>query len=317
MPGRTPLMARRPIRPFGPSYAVFQSLSGPLEVVLPPISKLPKPQVAMPTSRYTPEGPQRIVCLTEEPTEILCELGERERIVGISAYTVRPEDIRDEKPVVSAFLDGSLKKIAALEPDLVVGFSDIQADLAAKLIKAHLPVVIFNQRSIDEIFEMIQTLGRIVGASERTEDLLETYRGNINEAKAAAITRGRRPRVYFEEWDEPMISGIQWVSELIETAGGDDILPEMAQCKGAADRQPEPKTVIEANPDIIIASWCGKPVDEYAIRARPGFDQIHAIRNNMLFEMDPSIILQPGPAALTDGLAELRRIIDIWHTTLN
>jgi len=266
----------------------------------------------MPESPYKPSGPQRIVCLTEEPTEILCALGERDRIVGISAYTVRPKDIRDDKPVVSAFLDGSLKKIAALEPDLVVGFSDIQADLAAKLIKAHLPVVIFNQRSVKEIFEMIQTLGRMVGAEERTERLLQTYRENIQAAQTQAVALKRRPRVYFEEWDEPMISGIQWVSELIDIAGGDDVFPDMARCKGAADRQPSPEAVIEANPDIIVASWCGKPVDINAICQRPGFDQINAVKTGQVHEMDPSIILQPGPAALTDGLKDLSGIIEEW-----
>jgi iron complex transport system substrate-binding protein len=263
-------------------------------------------------SRFSPTGPQRIVCLTEEPTEILCALGERERIVGISAYTVRPKDIRSDKPVVSAYLDGSLSKISALEPDLVVGFSDIQGDLAAKLIKAHLPVLIFNQRSVEEIFEVIYTLGGIVGAAEKTDVLLVSYRRNIEEAEAKARTLSRRPRIYFEEWDEPTISGIEWVSELIEIAGGDDVFAAMSKNKGAADRQPTAEAILEANPDIIIACWCGKPVDKEALCQRPGFDGLNAVRDNMVFEMDPSIILQPGPAALTDGLAELSRIVEVW-----
>jgi iron complex transport system substrate-binding protein len=258
-------------------------------------------------------GPKRIVCLTEEPTEILCALGERDRIVGISAYTVRPTDIRDDKPVVSAYLDGSLRKIEALKPDLVVGFSDIQANLAAKLIKAHLPVLIFNQRSVDEIFEMIATLGRIVDAADRTHALLDGYRARFAEIQAETSTWSRRPKVYFEEWDEPIISGIQWVSELIAVAGGDDVFPELAMAKGAADRQPSAEQVIAANPDIIVASWCGKPVDRDALCSRPGFAQIAAVRDDLVFEMDPSIILQPGPAALTDGLEALHQIFAQWY----
>jgi iron complex transport system substrate-binding protein len=256
-------------------------------------------------------GPKRIVCLTEEPTEILCALGERDRIVGISAYTVRPPDIKDDVPVVSAFLDGSVHKIKALEPDLVIGFSDIQAQLAAKLIKAHLPVLIFNQRSLDEIMEVIGHIGRMVGAVRKTEILLEGYRQNLARARVAAKSLPARPKVYFEEWDDPMISGIEWVSELIQTAGGDDIFAELAVEKGAAGRTVTGDQVIAANPDIIIGSWCGKPVDIQAIRDRPGFDQITAVREDRIYEMDPSIILQPGPAALTDGLFELSRLISV------
>lgn len=258
-------------------------------------------------------GPQRIVCLTEEPTEILCALGERDRIVGISAYTVRPSDIRDEKPVVSAYLDGSLRKIQALEPDLIVGFSDIQANLAAKLIKAHLPVLIFNQRSVAEIFEMIGTLGRVVDAGDKTDALLAGYRSRIEALRATTSAWTRRPKVYFEEWDEPIISGIQWVSELIEIAGGEDVFPELAREKGAAQRQPTAADVIAADPDIIVASWCGKPVDKDAIRQRDGFERITAVEHDRIYEMDPSIILQPGPAALTDGLEALHRLFSDWY----
>ncbi len=260
-------------------------------------------------------GPQRIVCLTEEPTEILCELGESHRIVGISAYTVRPPEIRAEKPVVSAYLDGSVKKIAALKPDLVIGFSDIQADLARKLIKAHLPVLIFNQRSVDEILDVIGMIGRLVGASDRVEALLDGYRQRMDDSRDAASRLTHRPRVYFEEWDEPIISGIQWVSELIEIAGGDDVFRAMSAQKGAADRQPSIADVVQANPDIIIASWCGKPVDIGAIKSRVGFEGINAVKNDQIYELDPAIILQPGPAALTDGLDALRRIITATHVS--
>jgi iron complex transport system substrate-binding protein len=260
-----------------------------------------------------PVGPQRIVCLTEEPTEILCALGESDRIVGISAYTVRPPSIRDTKPVVSAYLDGSVTKISALKPDLVIGFSDIQADLAAKLIRAHLPVVIFNQRSVSEIMEVIGHIGRLVGAREKTEALLATYEENLRIAKAEADTFATKPRVYFEEWDSPMISGIEWVSELITIAGGVDIFAHLSTSKGAAGRTVRPEDVIRADPDIIIASWCGKPVDIDAIRGRPDFGDIAAVRNECIHEMDPSIILQPGPAALTDGLSEIRRILGHWQ----
>ena len=254
-------------------------------------------------------GPQRIVCLTEEPTEILCELGEADRIVGISAYTVRPSWIRDARPIVSAFLDGSLSKIKALEPDLVIGFSDIQADLAAKLIKAHLPVLIFNQRSVGEIMDVIGNVGRLVGRTSEVDALVTRYAANLEAARAQATSLTRRPRVYFEEWDEPMISGIQWVSELIEAAGGDDIFAHLSKAKGAADRIVTTDQIIAADPEIIIASWCGKPVDADAIRARTGFESVSAIRHDRVYEMDPSIILQPGPAALTDGLNALSEFI--------
>ena len=258
-------------------------------------------------------GPQRIVCLTEEPTEILCALGESDRIVGISAYTVRPPGIAQEKPVVSAYLDGSVTKIAALKPDLIIGFSDIQADLAAKLIRAHLPVLIFNQRSVSEILDVIGHVGRLVGASDKTEILLTQYQENLRVARAQADTFKAKPRVYFEEWDEPMITGIEWVSELITMAGGIDIFPERAISKGAGGRTVLPTDVIRANPDIIIASWCGKPVQTEAIEARPGFSEVTAVRQSHIYELDPSIILQPGPAALTDGLQAIRGIVDSWQ----
>ena len=255
--------------------------------------------------------PQRIVCLTEEPAEILCALGLEDLIVGISAYTVRPPGLSDRKPVVSAYLDGSVTKIKALHPDLVIGFSDIQANLAAKLIKAHLPVVIFNQRSIEDILDVILATARLVGAEDEGMTLLETYQRNLNDARSAANGLSHRPTVYFEEWDEPMITAIEWVSELIEVAGGVPLFANAAREKGAQERIVTGEMVCAADPDLIIASWCGKAVDFDALVKRPGFDQLRAVRNKRMFEMDPSIILQPGPAALTDGLNRLR---DIIHT---
>ncbi len=257
-------------------------------------------------------GPKRIVCLTEEPTEILCALGERERIVGISAFTVRPSDIKEEKPVVSAFLDGSLHKIEALKPDMVIGFSDIQAKLAAKLIQAHLPVLIFNQRSVEEIFDVIESLSNLVGAEHKGQKLIAEYRANLKRVSTLAKTLPRRPKVYFEEWDEPRISGIQWVSELIELAGGDDVFEHLSTKKGAVDRQPKDHEIIASQPDIIIGCWCGKPVDLDEIRGREGWSDIPAVKNNMIFEMDPAIILQPGPASLTDGINQVCDIIQGW-----
>jgi len=255
------------------------------------------------------QGPQRIVCLTEEPTEILCALGLEERIVGISAYSVRPAGIQNRKPVVSAFLDGSVRKIAALKPDLVIGFSDIQADLAARLIKAHLPVVIFNQRSVTEILETIAMIARMVGAQHKGEQLVQMYRRRIARARQEASRRRHRPAVYFEEWDEPMICAIEWVSELIEIAGGRNIFSDRAASKGARGRVVDEQEVLDADPDVIIASWCGKPVDFDAMRDRPGFAGLSAFATGQIHELDPSIILQPGPASLTDGLDALCRII--------
>jgi len=254
-------------------------------------------------------GPKRIICLTEEPTEILYALGEQDRIVGISAYTVRPPSARESHPVVSAFIDGSVKKICALKPDLIIGFSDIQADLAAKLISAHQQVLIFNQRSIEEIIEVVQTLGSLVGAGQRAEALVQTYRSNLQRAQALTSQQSRRPRVYFEEWDDPTLSGIQWVSELIEIAGGQDIFSHQASGKGAKDRMVDWQEVLDADPEVILASWCGKPLNRAAVESRPGWDRIAAVRSGQIHEIDPSIILQPGPACLTDGLAALEAAI--------
>tara|TARA_B100000963_G_C22615071_1_gene666900 strand:+ start:458 stop:1174 length:717 start_codon:yes stop_codon:yes gene_type:complete len=237
-------------------------------------------------------------------------LGEEHRIVGITVYTVRPPEARKKHPIVSAFIDGSVKRICALEPDLIIGFSDIQADFAAKLIKANQQVLIFNQRSIEEILEVILTIGRIVAAEERAQHLVDGYRSSIDEARKKANGIEKRPRVYFEEWDEPAFSAIRWVSELIEIAGGEDIFAEKSHGKLAGEREVQWSDVVDMNPDIILASWCGKPVDVESIRQRPGWDGITAVKNNRIHEIDPSIILQPGPASLTDGLKAIQSLLE-------
>ena len=255
------------------------------------------------------DGPKRIVCLTEEPTEILYALGEQERVVGISAYTVRPPLAKQEKPVVSAFINGSLKKIAALKPDLVIGFSDIQADLAQKLIAANLQVLIFNQRSVQEILDVIVDIGRLVNRREQAEALVAQYISGL-ETMASEVSRSlTRPRVYFEEWDEPMISAIQWVSELIEIAGGRDVFRERSVGKGAKDRFVKHEEVIAADPEVVMASWCGKPFEREAFEAREGYAMMSAVRSGRVHEVESSIILQPGPACLTDGLRALRAAV--------
>jgi len=256
-----------------------------------------------------PRGPQRIVCLTEEPTEILYQLGQGERVVGISAYTVRPPEAKRDKPVVSAFVGGSVSKIAALEPDLVIGFSDIQADLARELIAANQPVLIFNQRSIQEILEVVVDLGSLVQCRDAAQQLVAGYVARLEAAHERAEARPRRPRVYFEELDDPMICGIEWVSELIEIAGGEDVFRERARGKLAKERFVDEREVLAADPEIMLASWCGKPLDAESVHARDTMGKISALRNERLFEVPSEIILQPGPACLTDGLDCLEQII--------
>lgn len=253
--------------------------------------------------------PERIVCLTEEPTEILYELGEEQRIVGISAYTCRPPRAADEHQVVSAFIGGSVKKISALKPDLIIGFSDIQAQLAHDLIKANLPVVIFNQRSIQEILDVIITIGSIVGRRDAARDLVGGYIESLQAATARTKAQARRPRVYFEEWDDPRISAIEWVGELVEIAGGENIFADKSRGKLAKERFVDDEAIIAADPEIICASWCGKAVDLDSFEKRQGYEETSAIKNNEIHELDPSIILQPGPACLTDGLQRLEEII--------
>ncbi|MEE2787728.1 MAG: cobalamin-binding protein [Myxococcota bacterium] len=259
-----------------------------------------------------PKGPNRIVCLTEEPTEILYALGESARIVGISAYTVRPREAKQTKPVVSAFIQGSVPKIKALEPDLIIGFSDIQADLAKDLISANLPVVIFNQRSIQEILDVVMTIGRLVGQADRATTLVDGYIQRLTQLQSEHAN-ARRPRVYFEEWDEPTISGIHWVSELIEIAGGIDIFHDRAMGKSAKARFVTREEIVERAPDVVLASWCGKPFDRQRFVQRPEFDRLPAVRGNHIVEIPSEIILQPGPACLTDGLDAIDSALRHWR----
>jgi iron complex transport system substrate-binding protein len=247
-------------------------------------------------------GPRRIVCLTEEPTEILYRLGEGDRIVGISAFTVRPPEAQRDKPVVSAFIGGSVRKICALQPDLVIGFSDIQADLARQLIAANLPVLIFNQRSLQEILDVILDLGRLVDRKSEAEALVTGYMRRLDELEARAARRALRPRVYFEEWDEPMITAIRWVSELIEIAGGRNVFEARSLGKLAKERFVTADDVLQENPEVVLASWCGKAFDRAAFEARPGFAGLAAVQSGRVHEVPPELILQPGPACLTDGL---------------
>ena len=245
--------------------------------------------------------PRRIVCLTEETVETLYLLGEQDRIVGVSGYAVRPPQVRREKPRVSAFISADIPKILALEPDLVLAFSDLQANIVADLVRAGIAVHVFNQRDIASIFAMIRTLGAIVGATERADRLACNLEARL--ARIAATARpSPKPKVYFEEWDDPLISGIGWVSELIEIAGGEDALPKLRLQQAAKDRIILPHVVREAAPDVILASWCGKKVVPDRIRQRPGWSDIPAVRNDRIVEIKSTIILQPGPAALTDGL---------------
>ena len=259
--------------------------------------------------------PERIVCLTEETTETLYLLGEERRIVGISGYTVRPPRARREKPRVSAFLSARMEKIIELKPDLVIGFSDLQADIARDLARSGLNVMLFNQRSIDEILSMILTLSSMVGAAAKGEKLVEQLEKNLAQIRAAGERFPKRPKVYFEEWDEPMISAIRWVSELVEVAGGEDVFSGLSRSQSAAGRiVSNPGSVVEKQPDVIIGSWCGKKFRPERVAARAGWEAIPAVRQNQLHEIKSADILQPGPAALTDGV---RRIHDILRASLS
>jgi iron complex transport system substrate-binding protein len=253
--------------------------------------------------------PERIVCLTEETVETLYLLGEERRIAGISGYVVRPPRARREKPRVSAFTSADIPKILGLKPDLVLTFSDLQADIAATLIRHGVDVHAFNQRTIGEILDMIRTLGSLVGAVDRADRLAGELAAGIAQARRRGAQLPRRPRVYFEEWDDPMISGIGWVSELIAAAGGVDIFAERAACKSARDRIVRPEEIIRRAPDIIVGSWCGKKFRPEQVASRPGFDRVPAVRAGAIHEIKSPLILQPGPAALTDGLAALQEII--------
>src|SRR5690242_7771301 len=256
--------------------------------------------------------PDRIVCLTEETVETLYLLGEDRRIAGVSGYAVRPPRVRKEKPRVSAFISADLPKILALEPDLVLTFSDLQADIVAELIRANVAVHAFNQRDVAGILDMIRTLGALIGAAEKAGQLADALAARVASARARSASLRKKPRVYFEKWDEPMISGIGWVSELIEAAGGIEVFPELALRKNAKDRIVTAEQVIAAEPDIVIGSWCGKKFVAGKVAARPGFERIPAVAGGYLREIKSALILQPGPAALTDGLDALRKIIAEW-----
>jgi iron complex transport system substrate-binding protein len=262
----------------------------------------------------TPTGfPQRIVCLTEETTETLYLLGEDWRIVGISGFTVRPPRARKEKPRVSAFTSAKIDRIVALQPDLVLGFSDLQADIAAELVRAGIEVHVFNHRSIEDILRMIRTLGGMVGCEAKTHELIQQFTAGLAEVRARAAALPRRPRVYFEEWDEPQISGIRWVSELVELAGGVDCFPELAiQSLGRQRIIADPLEVPRRAPDIILGSWCGKKFQPTQVAARVGWGEIPAIRAGFVREIKSSLILQPGPAALTDGVQAIQAVIEEW-----
>ncbi len=261
-----------------------------------------------------PHYPERIVCLTEEPTETLYLLGEQHRIVGISGFTVRPPQARKEKPRVSAFTSANTEKILALNPDLIIGFSDLQADIAAELVRHGQSVLLFNHRSVEEILSMIQTLAGLVGAQEKGEQLVAQMESSIDAVQKSASRFDTKPSVYFEEWDDPMISGIRWVSDLIEIAGGTDCFKELSvQALGKDRIIADPKQVIDRNPDIIVGSWCGKKFRPEKVAARAGWSEVNAIADDQLYEIKSVNILQPGPAALTDGLGQLHDIILRWH----
>jgi iron complex transport system substrate-binding protein len=259
--------------------------------------------------------PERIVCLTEETTETLYLLGEERRIVGISGYTVRPPQARRDKPRVSAFLSAKTDRILGLAPDLVIGFSDLQADIARDLAKAGLNVLLFNQRSVQEILDMIAMLASIVGVPEKGARLVERLEGGLEEIRAVAARLPRRPKVYFEEWDEPMISAIRWVSELVEIAGGDDVFSEFSLSQSASGRTiADGKEVVRRRPDVIVGSWCGKKFRPERVAARPGWETVPAVHDGELHEVKSAEILQPGPAALTDGVRRLHAIVAAWAT---
>ena len=262
--------------------------------------------------------PKRIVCMTEETTETLYMLGEEDRIVGISGFTVRPPRARKEKPKVSAFTSAKIDKILDLEPDLVLGFSDLQADIAAELIRKGIEVHVFNHRSVEEILNMMVQLAAIVGRGDEMLEWVANWERETAQSQAAFPPVEHRPRVYFEEWDDPLISGIQWVSELIEIAGGVDTFPENARESLAKNRIiADPMEVVAREPDIIIGSWCGKKFRPEKVAAREGWREVPAVHNEQIFEIKSPLILQPGPAALTDGLDQLRQIVSGWKEDMS
>ena len=252
--------------------------------------------------------PTRIDCLTEETTETLYLLGEGDRVVGVSGYTVRPPEAR-QKPRISAFISAKFDKIEALKPDLILAFSDLQADIVAELIRRGHSVVTFNQRSVAEILQMIRMLGGIIGCGEKAEALASRLESDLQTIRDEAARFAFRPRVFFEEWDDPLISGIQWVEELVEIAGGDPVFPHLRHAKLGKDRIVTSEAVIAANPDVIVGSWCGKPVRKERIAARPGWAQVAAVRTGHIYEVKSTYILQPGPASLTEGVRQVHQIM--------
>lgn len=252
--------------------------------------------------------PARVVCLTEETTETLYRIGAEDRVVGVSSFTVRPPEAR-KKPRISTFLEAKYDEILALEPDLVLAFSDLQADIARELVRRGVAVHVFNQRSIDEILQAVRVTGALVGLAPAAERLADELRANVDRVAEAAATLPRRPRVFFEEWPDPLISCIRWVSELIEVAGGEDVCRETRARHDAAGRIFTPEEVARRDPELILASWCGKKVRPREIAGRAGWEDVTAVRKGAIHEIGSELILQPGPAALTDGLAALARLI--------
>jgi iron complex transport system substrate-binding protein len=263
-------------------------------------------------SKFTTPFPSRIVCLTEETTETLYLLGQGDRVVGVSGYTVRPPEAR-QKPKVSAFISAKLDKIEALEPDLILAFSDLQATIVSDLIKRGLPVVTFNQRSVADILQMIRMLGGLVGCQREAECLADSLSADLDRIREAASRFPRRLRAFFEEWDDPLISGIQWVEELVEIAGADPVFPELRTCKLARDRIVDAVEVARRNPDVVFASWCGKKMRKATIQGRAGWDRVTAVRDDRIYEIKSTLILQPGPASLTDGVRQLHEVLASIH----
>ncbi len=261
----------------------------------------------------SPRYPERIICLTEEFTETLYLLGREDLIVGISGFTVRPPEARKTKPKVCTFIDANYEKIYSLKPDLIFAFSDLQADIVKELVKNGMNVFCFNQRSIADILSMMRTIGSIIGERKKSDKLVSSIEKNLDKFYSASQKIKLKPKIYFEEWDEPMISGIQWVEEIMEVCGGETIFPELRNCSLAKDRFVKSEDVIKRNPDIILASWCGKGVKINKIKSREGWDKINAVKNNKIYEIKSSVILQPGPASLTDGVKQISEIIRSYN----
>ncbi len=256
-----------------------------------------------------PRYPQRIVCMTEETTETLYRIGAGDLVVGVSGFTVRPPEAR-RKPRVSSFLDANFERILELKPDLVLGFSDLQADIGRELCKRGVPVVLFNQRSLAEILQTVRVVGAMVGRPEAAEKLADELQANLVRHAEAAERLPRRPRVFFEEWHEPLISGIRWCSELVELVGGEDVCRETRAHPEAKGRIYDPAEVARRDPEGVIASWCGRKAKREKIASRPGWERVRAVMDDQLYEVRSCFILQPGPAALSDGVAQLARIVE-------